>query len=153
VFASIVILWRFVRYRFVSIPLAAFGANFLLPAKLTALGFGVYFLLSHAPAKGVLSLLWAPWLPMLPLTSVVGWLGLISAPVEVGTLQGKFMHSLGFGELWESGRAAKREAFLRALPESLPRDVEEAVDSIRNASESAEDAATQYWRSQRDEQD
>jgi len=83
------LIWRFVRYSFVSVGVA--GAVVVPVAWLkwpAAIGSGIYLFIHHQPAAGVLALVW-PF--------VAGWAGAATGfPTYVGVIELALAKKIGF---------------------------------------------------------
>ncbi|HEY5505570.1 MAG TPA: hypothetical protein VIK28_10475 [Sedimentisphaerales bacterium] len=83
------LIWRFVRYSFVSVRVAGAVVVPIVWLKWPAsIGSGIYLFIHHQPAAGVLALVW-PF--------VAGWIGAATSfPTYVGTIELAFAKKIGY---------------------------------------------------------
>ena len=116
-FLTLNVLWALVRYRFVSPKFAYIGVLFTFPKILIWIGCAAFFFVHHDTSKALVSLFW------LPIISIIGMI----PTTQVGILQGRFMETLGLSDVWEQGRAKRRESAVDVAMQMFQQPEDESV--------------------------
>jgi hypothetical protein len=123
------LLWKLVRYRFVSAKLAYFGVLATLPKWPIGIAVAVY-LVAHAQyANAAVSACW----PLLTLMLMPVLQLIPPIPTQVGILQGRFMQALGLGGVWGQRRQAREEVLLQSPSNLIGSDEPDRSEQQRDA--------------------
>jgi len=85
--AVLTVLWSFIRYKYISLAIASFGAYFVLLKWVTCPAVALYLLLRHEYMLALLAVFWP---------KLSGLLGIFVGGVRIGALQEMFMNKLGY---------------------------------------------------------